>query len=101
MILYNTTFFAEAALEDELVAFIKEQYLPESERHGMTEGRVARIRSAQGDDDGMLRLAVHLLAPDTATFERYCGQVQPALLEAALAKWGERVLAMPTAMDIL
>lgn len=101
MILYNTTFFAESALEEELVAFLKEHYLPESLRHGMTEGRIARIRATEGADDGTLRVAVHLVAPDKATFERHCGLVQPGLLEAAFAKWGERVLAMPTAMDIL
>lgn len=101
MILYNTTFFAEAALEAELVAFLKERYLPEAERHGMTEGRIARVRPAEGDDRGTVRLAVHLVAPDRDTFERHCGLVQPSLLGAALAKWGDRVLAMPTAMDIL
>lgn len=101
MILYNTTFFADKTIEEELIDFLKTHYVPASLSNGMSHGYIGRVRGDEAGDDGAVRVAVHLIAPDEDTLKHHCAAVQPQMLEVARSLWGERVLALPTAMDLL
>lgn len=100
MILYNTTFFADKSLENELIDFLKTHYVPASLTSGMTHGYIGRVRGGDAEEDAV-RIAVHLIAPDESVLKHHCACVQPEMLEVARSLWGERVLALPTAMDLL
>lgn len=95
MILYNTTFFAEPAVADDLLHFLRHTYLAECNRHTPGCGRILRV---EGDVQDRVAYAVHveLAGPDALSHHR--ANVQLPLLQKAADLWGQRVLALPTVL---
>lgn len=97
MIVVNTTFHVEAAVEREWVAWIHATYLAIAASTGIIFSPLfLRIRSQV---EGGVAYAVQMQTESESDAERWLDEMQPKLLAEMYSHWGERVLYFTTVMD--
>ncbi|MCM1505202.1 MAG: DUF4286 family protein [Muribaculum sp.] len=97
MIVVNTTFHVETAVEREWVAWIHATYLAMAVATGvMYSPLFMRIRSHV---EGGTAYALQMQAESESDAERWLDDIQPKLLTEMYSHWGERVLYFTTIMD--
>lgn len=99
MYLYNITFAAEEAVEDELLQWLKYCFLPECADCQMTDPGVFRIMGRS--EPGTVSIAVHMYAPSVEDIENWYADCGSRLFSDALDRWGQRVVFFPTMMECI
>lgn len=97
MILFNTTFVYDRNLRGQLCEWIREVWLTEALRSGMELPLCAHVPVAQ---DEALSMAVQGRFEIDADAEAWYSSRGAELLEALHGKFGERVLAFSTLMEV-
>ena len=97
MILFNTTFVYDKNLRDQLCEWVRETWIPEALRSGMEMPLCAHVPVAQ---DEALSMAEQGRFDVNADAEAWHGSRGAELLDALYGKFGERVLAFSTLMEV-
>lgn len=97
MILYNTTFVYNSELHEELCKWFREIWLPAAMAAGMEMPLCASVPAGQ---DATLSVAVQGRFATNDDAESWHGSGGVNYLEALYRKYGERVLAFSTIMEI-
>lgn len=97
MILYNTTFVYDKGLHGELCGWLRETWIPMASMSGMDAPLCASVPPGQ---DNVLSVAVQGRFADGAAADSWHTEKAAGYLEALYRKYGERVLAFSTMMEI-
>ncbi|ADX68733.1 MULTISPECIES: DUF4286 family protein [Weeksella] len=97
MIIYNTTFFVDAAVEEEwLEWFQNEQITNYLEKKHFSEGRFAKVTSHE--QDGTVSYAMQLFCENQEKLMQFRKDILPYLQTESLKKFGTKVLSFETEM---
>ena len=101
MIVYNVTCHISADMEAEWLAWMLNEHLPEVMATGcFLEVKMMRLLT-QADDDEGVNIAVQYTAQSMADYEHYRDTHAPALQAKTREKYGERVLAYRSLLEVL
>lgn len=99
MIIYNVTLTVDADIAEEWLQWMRTQHIPEVMKTGMFDSwRILRVLT--GEQDGM-SYAVQYECRDMSTYERYRSEFAPALQAQTLSRYGNKVLAFRTLLEVL
>ncbi|GIV33814.1 MAG: hypothetical protein KatS3mg031_1349 [Chitinophagales bacterium] len=100
MILYNVTIKVDPAVEEEWLAWMKLEHIPEVMRTGLfSEYRICRLLE-QDDTEGKT-FAVQYLCNNLRNFDTYRATFAPALQQKHYDRFGDKCVAFRTVMEIL
>lgn len=98
-ILLNTSFFAETAISETLLLYLKTQFIPKCISAGLTLSSISKIRSNESETDNTVSYAVLLEAENQAQLNQIiCSTIEPLLLYVRNC-YGNKVLFFQTLMD--
>lgn len=100
-LIFNTSFFVEAAIEKEFLVFLTEEYIPAAEGGGMSLVHLSSIRSSEADEAGARAYAVQLACRDEQELDRFRGRVMEPMLATVKSRWGMGVMHFSTLMDAI
>jgi hypothetical protein len=99
MILFNETVKVSRAIEQEWLAWLREEHLPEVMATGkFTHYRLCRLLLDEADG---VTYAIQLFCPDFSTFRRFEEENAPALRNKAAQRFGEEMVSFRTLMEVL
>lgn len=102
MILLNTTFAVDPALESAVTAFLKETYIPAALEAGMRAPLLTRMRMEPSMEAGQaVCLALQLRAPSLEVESNFVENVRPALYGKMSELWGMGVAMFDSALEVL
>lgn len=99
MILYNTTFHLDSAIESDFLAWLQNEFIPVATRSGMTDPLLCRL--SDHIEPGCAAFALHLYAPSADEVDRWRSGAQGRLMTDMATKWRERALAFSTQMEVI
>lgn len=101
MIVYNVTCHISADMEAEWLTWMRAEHLPEVMNSGcFLEVKMMRLLT-QADDDEGINIAVQYTAKSMADYERYREYFAPALQAKTREKYGDRVLAYRSLLEVI
>lgn len=100
MILYNTTFHHDVAITNDLLSWLRSDFIPRASAFGFTDPMLSRIIMPQGEDE-VEAYALGLKCTDTDIINRWESTDGAVLLSAMFDWWGEKALAFSTPMQLL
>lgn len=101
MILYNVTCNVEHAIEEAWLQWMLEIHIPEVMETGcFSDFRVAKILNNQEGDTGV-NYSIQYTTDSLDTYEKYKTEFGPALQKKTLEKYGEKVLAFRTLLELI
>ena len=100
MIVFNTTFHVEAALQEEFVEYMLAVFIPGATRSGLlTSPRLARVFGEEGEVG--LSYAMEFTAVDIAALERWNSEESQQVVTPLLEKFKEKVVGFSTVMQTI
>jgi hypothetical protein len=100
MLIYNITYLVSHEIHDEWLAWIKSSHAPEMLSTGHFSGyTVLRLRDV--DETEGITYALQFRIPDEVHYSQYLSESAPALRLKATQRWGEKVMAFRTLMEIV
>ncbi|MBM3921006.1 MAG: DUF4286 family protein [Sphingomonadales bacterium] len=101
MIVYNVTCHISSDMEAEWLNWMRAEHLPEVMATGcFLEVKMMRLLT-QADDDEGINIAVQYTAQSMADYDRYRDTHAPALQAKTRDKYGERVLAYRSLLEVI
>lgn len=101
MIVYNVTCHISKDMEAEWLEWMRNEHLPEVMATGcFLEVKMMRML-IQADDDEGINIAVQYTANSMADYEHYRDTYAPALQAKTRDKYGERVLAYRSLLEVI
>ena len=98
-VLYNVTVSVDESVHLEWLQWMKEVHIPEVMKTGFfLENRSCRIHAFE---EGGITYAVQYIAPSMADLEEYQEHFSPALQADHNAKYGSKVAAFRTVLEII
>ena len=100
MIVFNTTFHVEAALQEEFVEYMLAVFIPGATRSGLlTSPRLARVFGEEGGEGHSY--AMEFTAVDLAALERWNSKESQQVVTPLLEKFKEKVVGFSTVMQTI
>ena len=100
MIVFNTTFHVEAALQEEFVEYMLSVFIPGATRSGLlTSPRLARVFGEEGGEGHSY--AMEFTAVDIAALERWNSKESQQVVTPLLEKFKEKVVGFSTVMQTI
>ncbi|HEY4540366.1 MAG TPA: DUF4286 family protein [Faecalibacter sp.] len=100
MILYNTTFVVEDSVNEEWLAFVKEEHIGDYLKSNCFLGaRMGKITSHV--EPGMQTYSIQFFTNDDLTLEQFKNNFLPELQQKSLQKFGTKVLSFASEMEHL
>jgi len=100
MIIYNVTVKAEAAIADSYIQWLREEHIPDIVGTGcFTHATILRLLDT--DDTEGPTFAVQYHTDSKGNYNRYLELFAAEMRNKSIAKWGERVMAFRTVMQVL
>lgn len=99
MILYNTTFHIDSAIDSDFIAWLKKNFIAAATDHGFERAMLTRLIDRV--EPGCTSYALHLYADGAELVDRWETDKAQLLMQEMYDKWGERALAFPTAMEVI
>ncbi len=100
MIVFNTTFHVEAALQEEFVEYMLAVFIPGATRSGLlTSPRLARVFGEEGGEGHSY--AMEFSAVDLAALERWNSEESQQVVTPLLEKFKEKVVGFSTVMQTI
>lgn len=99
MILYNTTFHIDSAIDREFTDWLKSRFIADALSFGFVKPMVTRLINQV--EPGCNSYALHLNANDISTVEKWEADSKMKLMQEMFGVWGERALAFSTPMEIV
>lgn len=101
MVVYNVTCNLETSLATEWLEWMKSEHLPEVMATGcFKEYKVMKLMSNEDDDHGV-NYAIQYLCESHETLAHYRSEFGPGLQAKTFAKFGERVLAYRSVLEVV
>jgi len=99
MILYNVTCSVDVDVHEEWYDWMRNVHIPEIMNTGLfLETRICRIKA---EEEGGISFAVQYLAASEEKYEEYKKNHAPRLQQAHASKYGQKVAAFRTVLDVL
>jgi hypothetical protein len=99
-IIYNVTSHVEHSIEQEWLNWMKNVHIPEVIQTGLfLEYKLLKLVSEESE--GGTSYAVQYLLNDVKDFLNYSENYAPALRQKALDKYGEKVIAFRTLLEVI
>lgn len=100
MIVFNTTFHVEAALQEEFVEYMLSVFIPRATHSGLlTSPRLARVFGEEGGEGHSY--AMEFTAVDIAALERWNSEESQQVVTPLLEKFKEKVVGFSTVMQTI
>lgn len=100
MIVYNITIKLLPQIENEWVAWQRNEHIPEMLASGcFTDYKLYRLLE-QDESDGITYI-IQLFAPSLECYQEYIDKNSTVLRQKALDKWGNRFIAFRTVMQVV
>lgn len=101
MIVYNVTCNVDDSVHQEWVKWMKEEHLPEVMETGMfIEHNMYKLMTRQYDEQGTT-YCIQYTCNTYADYEKYSTEFGPALKQKTLEKFGDKVLAIRSIMEMV
>lgn len=101
MILYNVNCHMDQAMATEWLEWMQEVHIPEVMATGcFLSFRILKVLTNANDDEGV-NYSIQYDAASMADYERYREQFAPAMQQQTKARYGERVLAFRTLLEVV
>ena len=98
MIIYNVTVNVEDSIHAEWFKWSREIHIPEVMRTGMfTDYRFFKVI---GNDTGTT-YSIQYLCESMENYDRYISEFAPALRAAVIEKYGDKVIAFRTLLEVI
>lgn len=102
MHIYNITFTLEKELEQEIISWLREEFIPRSvTADGEYFGSAELLRVGHTLEPGTASLALHLRTDDAANIDDWYADRGCVLFDAMLKRWPERVVYFPTLLEVI
>ena len=100
MIIYNVTTHIDHSIHEEWVKWMQEIHVPEVMKSGcFTKNQLVKI--LETDETEGITYAVQYYAESKAAYNRYISIYAAALREATLNKWGNKMIAFSSLMQVV
>lgn len=99
MILYNTTFHIDSAIEDVFIAWLKSRYIGQASTHGFRQPLLTRLINQL--EPGCTSYALHLRTELPSLVKQWEDGEKISLTQEMFCLWGERALSFSTTMEII
>ena len=101
MIVYNVTCHMAHDMADEWLSWMQQVHIPEVMETGCFSGhKVMKILTNVEDDEG-INYSVQYNADSMGDYERYRSEFAPALQQKTRDRYGEKVLAFRTLLEVV
>lgn len=101
MILYNVTINAEETVHHEWLDWMKKVHIPEVMATGkFTEYKILKVLTRQPDETGVT-YSIQYLAKNMEDYNSYQRDHAPALQLKTMQKYGEKLMAFRTLLEVL
>lgn len=101
MIIYNVTCNVEKSIVEEWLHWMKSIHIPEVIETGcFLDYKILRLLGQEHDDEG-INYAIQYTVSDIETLQRYRTEFGPILMEKTLQKYGDKVLAYRSVLEVL
>jgi hypothetical protein len=101
MVVYNVTCHISSDMEAEWLNWMRGEHLPEVMATGcFLDVKMMRLLT-QADDDEGVNIAVQYTAQSMVDYERYRDNFAPALQAKTREKYGDRVLAYRSLLEVI
>ena len=101
MILYNVTCNVEKSIAAEWLDWMKSEHIPEVMSTGcFSDFKILRLLGQESDDEG-INYAIQYTTNSVETLEHYRAEYGPALMAKTLAKYGDKVLAYRSVLELI
>jgi hypothetical protein len=100
MLLYNITYLVSHEIHEEWLAWMKSHHAPEILSTGHFSGFTI-LRLKEVDETEGVTYAFQYQSPSEAAYKEYAAKSAPALRLKAEERWGEKVMAFRTLMEIV
>ncbi|GAB4405707.1 MAG: DUF4286 family protein [Microscillaceae bacterium] len=101
MILYNVTLFVEEAIHEEFREWLTRTHIPEVLQTGLFVKHHFLKLLSEEENAAQVTYAVQYFLNNIADFVQYTENYAPALQEKTKARFGEKVLAFRTLLEML
>ncbi|MCU0447727.1 MAG: DUF4286 family protein [Microscillaceae bacterium] len=99
-IIYNVTSHVEHSIEAEWLEWMKKEHIPEVMQTGLfLEYKILKLISEE--NEGGTSYAIQYLVPEIKNFLQYSETFAPALRQKVLDKYGEKVIAFRTLLEVI
>jgi len=99
MIIYNVTLNVDEDIASEWMDWMKQVHIPEVMETGVfTDYRICRVLA---EEAGGFTYAVQYSCPDMDAYERYRTTFAPGLQAKTLSKYGSKIVAFRTLLEVL
>ena len=99
MIIYNVTVSVDYEIQEEWLDWMKSVHIPEVLNSGkFTECRMSKILA---EEEGGSAFSMQYLAKDMETLKKYQKEDAPELQRKLIEKYGNKVLAFRTLLDVV
>jgi len=99
MIVYNVTLSVDQAVHEEWLDWMKTTHIPDVMATGLFLD--SRIHKVLVDDGDSVTYAIQYTCADMATYERYRDQHAPRLQVPMRERYGDRVAAFRTLLEVV
>ena len=100
MIIFNTTYHVDSGLEDNFIAWLKENYIPVALRRGeLSQPQLCRVMTTEECEGSSLSLQFHV--KDVETLSRWYDEAGVELSEALVARFGDKVVGFNTLLEVI
>ncbi len=101
MILYNVNCHMEQSMAPEWLQWMQHVHIPEVMATGcFLSYRILKVLTNANDDEGV-NYSIQYDAATMADYERYREQFAPAMQQQTKERYGERVLAFRTLLEVI
>lgn len=101
MIVYNVTCNVENPMANEWLEWMKTVHIPEVMATGcFVENKILKLHNPETDDEG-INYAIQYTCDSIETLERYRSEFGPGLQTKTLEKYGNKVLAYRSVLEII
>lgn len=99
MIIYNVTVNVDEDIAEEFIRWMRDTHIPDVMRCGLfSEWRMLRVLA---EEEGGFTYAIQYTCADMSAYERYRDEFAPALQAHTRERYGNRVVAFRTLLEVL
>jgi len=100
MIIYNVTTHIEHSIHEAWLAWMKETHLPEVMQTGCFV-KFQLVKIMDTDETEGVTYAAQYYAESKAAYNRYIELYAPALRQSGIDKWGNKIIAFRSLMEVV
>ena len=100
MIIYNVTIKVDSLIQNEWLAWLKENHIPDI-LNTRCFSRANILRLLETDDTDGPTYAIQYHAESKAMYNRYIEKFSGIMIQKSFDKWGDQFLAFPSVLQVV